>query len=312
METGAFCSATGRAAPPAPPSSSASGSSMAPRRPSTQARWGATDSPRCWRATPTGRVRRYRVWRDLRGNLWKISGTAGTPVITDLFQALDASNNPQPITAAPLVGKDPATGTLWVFFGTGSYISNTDLTSTQKQTWYGLEDTGTLISGRTDLIQRNITSTGTAGNFTVRVIDPGTPEELFDKKGWYIDLPSIGERMVVPNRFQGTALIGTTRIPDSHDVCSPGGKGFVMAINPFTGGALDRTFFDLNHDGQFNDADKLNGQIVSGIGFDSSPNNPIFVDNVMQVSLDNGTTKTVKTQGSSVEAKRMSWRELLN
>jgi Tfp pilus tip-associated adhesin PilY1 len=42
--------------------------------------------------------------------------------------------------------------------------------------------------------------------------------------------------MVVSNFFQGTALIGTTRIPDSGDVCSPSGKGFVMAINPFTGG----------------------------------------------------------------------------
>jgi type IV pilus assembly protein PilY1 len=249
---------------------------------------------------------------DLLGNLWKITSAAGTPVVTKLFRAVDASNNPQPITAAPLVGKDPATGTLWVFFGTGEYISNTDLTNTQTQSWYGLKDNGTLIGGRNDLIQRNITATGTVAGFSVRVVDPGTPEELFDKKGWYIDLPSTGERMVVPNRFQGSALIGTTRIPDAHDVCSPGGKGYVMAINPFTGGALDRTFFDLNHDGQFNDSDKLNGAIVSGIGFDSSPNNPIFVDNVMQVSLDNGTTKTVKTQGSSVEAKRMSWRELLN
>jgi type IV pilus assembly protein PilY1 len=117
---------------------------------------------------------------------------------------------------------------------------------------------------------------------------------------------------VVPNRFQGGALIGTTRIPAVVDACQPTGKGFVMAINPFTGGKLDSTFFDTNHDGIFNDSDKRNGEIVSGIGFDSSANNPIFVENVMQVGLDDGTTKTVRTQGTNVDASRMSWREILN
>jgi type IV pilus assembly protein PilY1 len=121
--------------------------------------------------------------------------------------------------------------------------------------------------------------------------------------------------MVVPNRFQGAALIGTTRIPDATDVCAPSGKGWIMAINPFTGGKLSRTFFDVTKDGQFNDSDKLNHDgvldIVSGISFDSSPNGPIFVENSMEVALDNGTTKTVKTQGV-VEAQRMTWRELVN
>jgi len=122
--------------------------------------------------------------------------------------------------------------------------------------------------------------------------------------------------MVVPNRFQGSVLIGTTRIPDASDICRPSGRGFIMAINPFTGSRLDRTFFDVTKDGLFNDGDKLPVSsvktIVTGVGFGSSPNGPIFVENVMQVGLDNGTTKTLKTQGTSVDARRMSWRELLN
>ena len=249
---------------------------------------------------------------DLKGNLWKITAVGGTASTASIFQATDSTSNTQPITAAPLVGKDPMSGTLWVFFGTGEYLTDSDPNNTQTQTWYGIKDNGTSISGRSDLIQRSITATGTVSGFDVRVIDAGTTEELVSKEGWYIDLPTSGERMVVPNRFQGEALIGTTRIPNSSDVCRPSGKGYVMAINPFTGGRLDKTFFDLNNDGQFNDSDKLGSQIVSGIGFDSSPNNPIFVENVMQVGLDDGTTKTLRTQGSSVQAKRMSWRELLN
>jgi type IV pilus assembly protein PilY1 len=252
---------------------------------------------------------------DLKGHVWKITGIAGVGTTTSIFTATDGSTV-QPITAAPLVGKDPATGTLWVFFGTGQYLGDSDLTTTQTQTWYGIKDTGTAISGRTNLVQRTITASGTIGDFSVRVISAGTTDELTTKMGWYIDLPATGERMVVPNRFQGAALIGTTRIPDATDVCRPSGKGYVMAINPFTGGRLDKTFFDATKDGLFNDSDKLNHDglldIVSGLGFDSSPNNPIFVDNIMLVGLDDGSMKTIKTQGSSVEAKRMSWRELLN
>ncbi|MEO8309487.1 MAG: hypothetical protein ABI616_15765, partial [Pseudomonadota bacterium] len=99
-------------------------------------------------------------------------------------------------------------------------------------------------------------------------------------------------------------------------VCQPSGKGFIMAINPFTGGRLDQTFFDLNGDGLFDNSDKLTVSgtptIVSGIGFDSSPNAPIFVENVMQVSLDDGSTRTLRTQGSAVDSRRLTWREIRN
>ncbi len=65
--------------------------------------------------------------------------------------------------------------------------------------------------------------------------------------GWYMDLISPksgkqGERMIVSNMFRGAALIGTTRIPDNSDICKLSGSGFVMAINPFTGGRLGQWF----------------------------------------------------------------------
>lgn len=259
---------------------------------------------------------------DTFGNLWKISGinTGGTASV--LFVATDSANNRQPITAAPLVGRDPATGRLWVFFGTGSYLSDADFVSTQQQTWYGIQDDGTAVA-RAELVQRQILTTipYNVGNvndptddvFGQRSVSEGTAEELVDMKGWYMNLPASRERMVVPNRFQGSALIGTTRIPDPTDACDPSGGGYVMAINPFTGSRLDRTFFDLNGDGLFNNDDLMNGDtIISGIGFHSSPNNPIFVEDVMQVGLDDGSTKTIRTQGSSVEAQRMNWREVTN
>lgn len=257
---------------------------------------------------------------DLQGNLWRFDDISGvSPTVTLLF----AQN--QPITAAPLVGKNPDTGARWVFFGTGQYLNDLDKVDQTIQSWYGLIDPGTvavgpLIEGRNDLVPRDIIAEGTIGNFGARVIEPGAASDFIDKKGWYIDFVSPengaeGERMVLPNFFQGSVLIGTTRIPDSSDVCRPSGRGFVMAIDPFTGGRLSRTFFDISLDGLFNDDDKLlvNGvlTIVSGIGFSSGPNNPVFIEHIMQTSLDDGTVEEIATSGSAVDARRTSWRELV-
>jgi type IV pilus assembly protein PilY1 len=89
-----------------------------------------------------------------------------------------------------------------------------------------------------------------------------------------------------------------------------------MAINPFTGARLGKTFFDVSGDNVFNHLDTLTVDgtptDVSGIGFGSSPNNPIFVGNVMQVVKDDGTTNTILTQGMTGAAGRTSWREIIN
>jgi type IV pilus assembly protein PilY1 len=120
----------------------------------------------------------------------------------------------------------------------------------------------------------------------------------------------------VPNRIQGTAVVGTTRTPTANNICQPGGTGYVMAIDPFTGARLPNTYFDVNGDGVFNDSDKLsvagNLTVVSGIGFDAGANNPIFVEGIMQVGMDDGSTRIVKTQGTSNASRRLGWREILN
>jgi len=258
---------------------------------------------------------------DLQGNMWKFTGLSGTTLSDgdQIFQARDPSNNPQPITAAPLVGKDPNTGSTWVFFGTGRYLNKADLEDLQVQSWYGIKDEYAGVTTRSNLVQRSILTEARPAppQLAVRTVEAGTAGELSGQRGWYMDLVSPlegeeGERMVVPNRFQGSALIGTTRIPDNSDLCNPSGTGFIMALNPFTGAKLDSTFFDRNRDGLFNDGDLAGSDIVSGIGFGVGPNQPNFIENEMYVSLDDGTTEHLKVQGGGSNAGRMSWRELLN
>lgn len=257
---------------------------------------------------------------DFQGNLWRFSGLASSPSVSALFEARDENDNPQPITAAPLAGKNPKTGDLWVFFGTGRYLNSGDAQDSSKQSWYGLIDNGTQILGRAQLKQRKILAEGVINGFDARVIESPKAGDMADKRGWYIDLTAARERMVVPNQFVGNVLIGTSRIPDTSDPCNPTGRGFVMAIDPFSGGRLPDSFFDFTLDGFFTDSDKLlvDGKYmeVSGIGFNSSPNNPLFMGGgktggVMIVGLEDGTQRKIDTQVFGAEAGRLSWREIL-
>lgn len=257
---------------------------------------------------------------DLRGNLWRFSGLGSSPSASLLFAAMDDDDNPQPITAAPLAGKNPDTGDVWVFFGTGRYLNEADTSDTSMQTWYGLIDSGSEILGRAQLKSRAILAEGVINGFDARAIEEPAAGDMAGKRGWYIDLTGTRERMVLPNQFVGTVLVGTSRIPDSTDPCNPSGRGFVMAIDPFSGGRLPDSFFDFTLDGFFTNSDKLlvDGEYlaVSGIGFSSSPNNPLFMGGgetggVMMVGLEDGSQRKIDTRVFGAEAGRLSWREIL-
>lgn len=245
---------------------------------------------------------------DLKGNVWRFKLAAGT---ASLLFAAGAS---KPITAAPLVAVNPKTLQTWVFLGTGRYLNSADRANKDVQTWYGLIDKGSTISGTNGMKQVSVIAEGKSDEgYDLRALERvSAPGE----DGWYMNLlPSTGvaagERMVVPNFFQGLTLVGTTRIPDSDDVCSPTGKGYTMAIDPFTGGRLSGGFFDVNGDGVVDGKDSLDGVPVSGIGYGSSPNNPIFIGDTMYTSLDDGSYKKIKTNNNNGNIKRVSWRELV-
>ncbi|MCW8808127.1 MAG: PilC/PilY family type IV pilus protein, partial [Rhodanobacter sp.] len=284
---------------------------------------------------------------DLHGQVWSFALNTGVTAYTatptsagvKLFTAEDANGNVQPITAGMLAGKDSATSNLWLFFGTGKYLSVADLPNVATQTWYGIivqSGTSGLVSnlstGRSALVKRAIVAE-TAGDITTtppispgRAITPApsTPD-MAGESGWYIDLLSPtgvggadvqqGERIVTPNQFQGNQLIATTRIPKATDACNPTGAGWIMALNPFTGTAPVSNFFDINGDGSINSGDTITvgGKTYtsSGIGFTALPNNPIFVGSTMLVSFDSGATGSFATSGSGGSLQRVSWRELI-
>ncbi|HEX7381433.1 MAG TPA: PilC/PilY family type IV pilus protein [Nevskiaceae bacterium] len=275
---------------------------------------------------------------DLLGRVWSFDltkpGTAGTK----LFTATDDGGKAQPITAGMLAGRGPGStafnGAVWVFFGTGKYLTRSDLSNVDTQTWYGLivqpaqgqtaAVVNNLSSGRNALVQRFINPI--AGDAAAqpprpqtRVITDGG-NLLADKSGWYIDLQPNGdsvphgERIVVANQFQSGWLLATTQLPEYTNLCNPSGTGWVMAINPFTGANPGSIFFDLDGDDRFTSNDKvtLNGKsyAAAGVHFDAIPNAPVFVGSRMLNTLDNAARSNINTAGPTTFGM-VSWRELV-
>lgn len=264
---------------------------------------------------------------DLLGNLWKfdVSSTTlsdwdvayksgSTPV--PLFTAKDNSNNPQPITTAPLVIAHPTAGTV-VGFATGKYLGIADLADTSVQSLYGIYDNGAVVSGRTDLVEQTVLGVGTSGSASARIVSQNSVDYT-TKKGWYLDLPDSGERVAFnPIQPSENRFAFTTLIPDSA-LCQNGGKSWLMVLDPFTGGRFARspfshhqslvTYTDNNGDQQ---SEYISGLAIADIMTaptvikDSSHNRIFLVGNT-----SSGNLRTFElTAGGN--AQRKSWREII-
>ena len=232
---------------------------------------------------------------DLQGKMWRFDIRSGTPAnwtlatnVTPLFTARDgATSTVQPITERPAVGFHPyGFGGLMVYFGTGKYLESSDNTTTgspQKQTFYGIYDRGVTASQtkasaqetvlRSALLGQTISSNVAVGGFNTRGISNNPINYRLSQAalagtylGWYVDLPTNGEKQVTDPVLREGRIIFTTLIP-STDPCTPGGTGWLMELNTENGGQLKDTF-DLNGNGTFTSADRITvgGQSVGAAG----------------------------------------------
>ncbi len=282
--------------------------------------------PAIWIADSTNNISTTAYAGDIKGRVWSFTlnnGDNATPN-TDGVMLFTTKNN-QPITSALAVQKDQSTGKLWVFFGTGKYLTSDDKDEDATQTWYGLivaDKNGTRVAAGNDskLAERDIyTGTDGDGNPVRAVSDANEVDPVSGEKndGWYIDLPMTGERMIVDSRFHGSLLYGTSIIPTVTDVCNPSGSGWVMAINPFTGTNPDWKVFGSS----MKDADGKTRN-TGGIHFGSMPNAPIFVraknaddGSHMLTSTWSGDMKETDVSppaGGGLKAERISWREVVS
>lgn len=279
-----------------------------------------------WDADGNGTVD-YVYGGDMLGNVWKFdlsaSSSAQWAVANDegpIFVATTAAGVRQPITAGLTMALHPRTYQPWIFFGTGRMLTAGDLTSRGVQTLYGFVEDGTPKARR-----------GTGVNLTERTIEEattlsGVPVRAFERrqalpagsKGWYIDLlnppapgTAEGERVISDAQLFGDVLVVSSIIPTA-DACQADGRGYLNALDAYTGTSTGPSLFDLDGDGAFEDEvignDKLPvGSVDLGVGM---PTLAEILRGLAVVGGSSGSLGNVRIREAR-NVGRVSWREVL-
>ena len=267
---------------------------------------------------PDGRSVQYAYAGDRLGNVWKFDLTkaaGATGAVTKLFTAksADGTGDVQPITGAVTVATDPRTYKRWVLFGTGSFVTTTeaDDKTANKQSLYGFIDDNAEVA-YSDLQKRNIINTG-------QMVD-GYPVRSFEaqaslpanKKGWFVNLPGAGERVVQDSQVVANILLTASMIPEG-DACEASGSGYINAVDAFTGTSAGKSFFDLDGDGDTTDT-LIGGVPVGSVNFGvGMPTLPIVLDGKLVVGGTGGSTGSEKPGSGGIIGmswNRVSWREI--
>ncbi len=261
---------------------------------------------------------------DLHGNLWKfdvtdpnpsnwIVATLGGTGPTPLFQTqiIKGDGSLQPITVRPEVGRTPFGNGIMVYFGTGKFIEERDVSSTEKQSFYGILDKDEPVTPAR-LQQQTIVEEShySPGDLQVRLTSNN--KMLPSDQGWYLDLPAAtGERQISNPVLRGRQIVFTTMSP-SGSTCESGGKSWLMVLDAFHGSRLQISPFDLDKDGDFDDSDRIDGNAASGMQIGQIANTPGFATtNDMDFLYLTGDPVSEPYKLRPAEATgRKSWRQV--
>jgi type IV pilus assembly protein PilY1 len=182
---------------------------------------------------------------DLLGNLWRIDfkDAAVDPSPTKLAEFKDpVSNNPQPVTTAPVIDYSANDKKRYVFVGTGRYLDSSDSSRTQVQSFYALRDgsqqarfedsaSPTLGLAVPTGVTFPLTRSQLANNSDLTA---GLTTAQIEAKpmGWYFDLPgvtatgNVRERISVQPKAEALGVIAWVGTLPETDACNPNGRSF--------------------------------------------------------------------------------------
>jgi type IV pilus assembly protein PilY1 len=174
---------------------------------------------------------------DLQGNLWRLDLTKTTAANyyeppSLIAQLTSESGMAQPITTPPALALDSYTGKRFVFVGTGRLLDDSDITSSQEQSFYAILD-GT----RTMFLKapaNPLTRKDFANNTDVKGVTLTS-----DQSGWFINLGTgtngNAYRINTPITVSASVVAFAKNLPDNSDVCNPSGSAEGFGINYSTG-----------------------------------------------------------------------------
>lgn len=219
---------------------------------------------------------------DLAGRMWRVDLTTNPWTVSLLFDC------GQPIQAQPVLTLD-ALGRVMVFFGTGRYMTDSDLTSTSTQSFYGIVDDNSGIAATfANLVdQTSSWSAVTSG-----------------KRGWFLNLvEASGERIT----RRAVLVAGTIYVPSfrpNPGACQGGGDSWLYSLDYKDGSAPN------NPTGSENNVTA--GRVQSqGSGIIADP----AVDLVNEVLVLQSSTPSLTTRGFNAGLKKLvvrSWRQKWN
>jgi type IV pilus assembly protein PilY1 len=256
---------------------------------------------------------------DLKGNLWRFNVSTADDAqwkVDLVFTATGPDDEPQSITGGLAVARDPSTSKIWVFFGTGRYMTVEDQKDRETQSFYGVIVGQSAAEGekltRADLRER-----------TIHLVDASTGRRSFEVhqnavgagyEGWFIDLEKpadTGERVISAPLIYDTVLIFSSVVPPRQEAvnsCEAGGSGYVNALSAFSGTSLQDSFFEIPED---TIDDVPVGSLPIGSGM---PTAPIIVGDKLVVGDSSGGAPTAfdVSGASGNQPRRVSWREIFN
>lgn len=227
---------------------------------------------------------------DLLGNMWRFDLDAGT------IRKVVSFGSTKPIMSSPEISD--VDGKKVIYFGTGRYLGEDDLTDTNVQTMYGIRDDGaTTITDTSLLIQQTASGTGETRTITKNDVDWTT------KFGWYVNLIDSGERINVdPQLYFGTLVFAST-VPTA-SACQPGGYSWLYQLDYKTGGNVGVSGASA--------ATKFTSPIV-GLTVSKLPSGtpviyPITADGRKPTPIE----LKISSSSGSGGVKRVLWRELFD
>ena len=180
--------------------------------------------------------------------------------------------------------------------------------------------------GRASLKTRSIINVGNIGGNPSRAFSAATAGDMTGKHGWVIDWdnPVVGERVITGSKlvqFVVPALMASSMYPVPTDPCTPGGKGYLNFVDPWSGAATPVDILDVNADNNFTN-DRLGTDIVGsvdigvGIPTEALPMTAgsrviVFVGGSGTSSTSGALIKNITGMGSASFKGRVSWREII-
>ena len=246
---------------------------------------------------------------DLEGNMWVAYNDEGTMRTAYTSGGADVPyfKASQPITSAPGVKLGVASGddpNIMIVFGTGKYLEDADVSDASAQYFYSvheISDAGAVPLTITSLVEAPVTSQSGSINGATRDIrvESNNRVDYQNKRGWYTQLPTSGERIVNYPIVRGEYVYVNTLIPGANP-CLGGGDGWVMGFEILRSDDSNPSYpaFENSTDG------------AGGFRVGSTPSQLAVWGNLLSFGTGSGGAEFIELPEIVVGLGRKGWREM--